>query len=389
MSLCPSCSRRVAATWSFCAYCGLQLPVTETPRKNRTRGNGQGSVYRDSRTGGWVAQKQCGCTSSQPGKMTILYARRYGFKTKKEAIAALPELKRSDSAAPREQPLTMAQIFEGWKADYTRRGRKEKTLNGYVNAYAYFADLHSVPFAEISIDDLQEALDDCPHGKRTRQLMKNVASQLYKYAIPRRVTKDDTNLADYLYCAGESGKAKVRFSTEELELLKGAIGRVPFADYVYADCYLGYRPSEFCALDCANYHADGSYFVAGAKTEAGKNRALTVSPKVQPYVDKALAGRSAGPVWRTEDGEALTYDRWRVRFDSVLEALGIPTSAHPAPDGRYLTPHCCRHTARSLMDHAAGSERAKMALIGHASEEMSELYTHQELRDLREVTDSM
>ena len=38
---------------------------------------------------------------------------------------------------------------------------------------------------------------------------------------------------------------------------------------------------------------------------------------------------------------------------------------------------------------SAGTERAKMALIGHASDEMSKLYTHQELRDLKEVTDSM
>ena len=121
----------------------------------------------------------------------------------------------------------------------------------------------------------------------------------------------------------------------------------------------------------------------------GKNRAMTISPKIMPYVTAAIDSRTEGPVWRNEHGDKMSYDQWRDAFNCTLESLGIPTSAHPAPDGRYLTPHCCRHTARSLMDHAAGTERAKMALIGHASDEMSKLYTHQELRDLKEVTDSM
>lgn len=383
---CPKCNKKTVSTWSFCPYCGTDLPPTARQRRGRIRGKGEGSAYRAA-NGKWVAQRSFGvAVNHQTGKAHMIYARQYGFESKKAALEALPTLQ--PPGAKVSSP-TMQQIFDGWKADYARRKRSEKTLKGYISAYAYYADLHQVPFAKIGIDDLQEAVDDCPHGKRTRQLMKNIASLLYKYAIPRRVTKDDTNLAEYLFCAGESGKSKVRFSTEELETLKAAIGRVPFAEYVYCNCYLGYRPSEFCNLDCADYHADGHYFVAGAKTEAGKNRAMTISPKIAPYVFAAIDGRSSGSVWRSERGERMTYDQWRNIFNNVLTALSIPTSLHPAPDGRYLTPHCCRHTARSLMDHAAGSERAKMALIGHASDEMSKLYTHQELRDLQEVTDSM
>lgn len=383
---CPACDKRVAGTWAFCPACGSKLPEQPAAlKKPRVRGNGQGSVYQDAH-GRWVAQKVCGYKTTPTGKAVAVYARQGGFTTKRSALAALPDLTRKSQHA---EITTLAQAFDGWKNDYARRGRKEKTAAGYESAFAYFAELHALPLSEIGIDDVQECVDNCPHGKRTRQMMRGVMSQIYKYAIPRRLSHDDTNLATYLFCAGDPAAPRSRFTDDELARLRNAIGRVPFAEYVYANCYLGYRPGEFVALDCAHYDYDLEYFKAGAKTEAGKDRAVTISPKIRDIVDEALGGRTSGPVWRDTDGKRMRYERWREIFMCVLDALGIPTRNHPAPDGRVLSPHCCRHTARSLMDHAAGTELAKMAIIGHASDEMSKRYTHQELQHLREVTDTM
>lgn len=384
--VCTGCGKKISAGWSFCAHCGAPLPEPEpTERKRRTRGNGEGSVYKRGKT--WTAQRVVGHKSCGEGRTSLVYARKGGFATKKEALAALPTL--TQSATAKKGGETLLEVYEKWRTEYARRGRSAKTAAGYESAFAYYKELWTLKFKVIGIDDLQECVDNCPHGKRTRELMRGVMSQLYKYAIPRRISYDEANLATFLFCAGDPAAPKARFSDEELETLREAIGRVPFAEYVYADCYLGYRPSEFVALDCANYDYAERYFKAGAKTEAGKNRAVTISPKIQGIVDARLAGRTEGPVFADADGRRMTYDRWRQVFNGVLAALEMPTYQAPAADGRKLTPHCCRHTARSLMDHAAGSEMAKMEIIGHASEEMSKRYTHQQIRDLREVTDSM
>ena len=50
--------------------------------------------------------------------------------------------------------------------------------------------------AEIDLDDLQECVDDCPCGKRTKENMKAIAGLLMKYAIPRHQT--DMNYAEYV-----------------------------------------------------------------------------------------------------------------------------------------------------------------------------------------------
>mgnify|MGYP002518212870 CR=1 FL=1 len=51
---------------------------------------------------------------------------------------------------------------------------------------------------DIDVDMLQECLDDCPNGKRTKENMKALAGLLYKYAIPRH--QSEMNLAEYLNC---------------------------------------------------------------------------------------------------------------------------------------------------------------------------------------------
>lgn len=43
----------------------------------------------------------------------------------------------------------------------------KSTLDCYKAAYKYFSAVWYTKLDDISIDDLQECLDDCPKGKRT------------------------------------------------------------------------------------------------------------------------------------------------------------------------------------------------------------------------------
>lgn len=40
-----------------------------------------------------------------------------------------------------------------------------------------------------------------------------------------------------------------------LEKLRASIGKIPYADYIVAQCYLGFRPSELLALDVKAYRS--------------------------------------------------------------------------------------------------------------------------------------
>lgn len=78
------------------------------------------------------------------------------------------------------------------------------------------------------------------------------------------------NMSQYLVVGVESGLGKDGLPMEALEKLKQNIGKVPYADYIVAQCYLGFRPSEFLALDTISYDKKKKAFTGGAKTEAGK-----------------------------------------------------------------------------------------------------------------------
>ena len=154
--------------------------------------------------------------------------------------------------------------------------------------------------------------------------------------------------------------------------------------------YLGFRPSEFLALDISQYDKTNKYFRAGAKTEAGKNRVVTISPKIQKYVYEAVSP-SEGPVIRTKDGSRYKLKDWTESvFYAVLEGAGIPNPMVEISGGimrHKYTPHSCRHTFATLMKNIEASGKDKQELIGHTSEEMLRYYQDVRVEDLKKITD--
>ena len=110
---------------------------------------------------------------------------------------------------------------------------------------------------------------------------------------------------------------------DALEAIRSAVGRVQGADYILAQCYLGFRPSELLALDAASYDRKERAFVGGAKTDAGRDRVVTVSPKIQPIIDRLTADKIGGPVFCGPGGRTMTIEQYRAMFYSALDACGV------------------------------------------------------------------
>lgn len=106
--------------------------------------------------------------------------------------------------------------------------------------------------------------------------------------------------------------------------------------------YLSFRPSELLTLEIDGYGAKDKTLIGGAKTEAGKNHIVTISPKIQPIIDRLAAGRAA---------------------------------------------HSRRHTFATLMKRVPGADKDEQKLIGHSSPEMLRYYQDVNVDDLRKITD--
>jgi integrase len=350
-------------------FCGTKQ-TAPAPRKQRTksRGNGQGTVYK--RGNKWAARYR---HVTGDGKMISIY--KGGFLTKKEGLDWLANLHTVQRTDP---DISFEKLFEKWISRHEERVGKS-TIDCYNAAYKHFSDLHRLPFARLTTEQLQQCVDSCGHGTRTKENMKALCTSLYKYAHEIGVTNDDYGQHIYIK-RGAAQEEKRAFTDKELKKLFEVQPQIPNIDIVLVLCYTGFRLNELLKLRKEDYNAADNCFVGGGKTKAGTNRIVTISPKIKAFVlDRVMKTPPGGYVFGAENGKQLQPNKYRDRQKAALEAAGVRT----------LTPHECRHTFATLMKSVAAAKEDKKRLIGHASDEMLEHYTHAEIEDLKKITDQL
>ena len=376
---CRRCHRRTAAA-TFCSFCGAKL---ETGRRPKSRGNGTGSVFqRPNKT--WTAMVTVGYYVDDSGTVKRTTRSKSGFRTKKDALEYIPKLS-ADTPAEKKKTITWQELYNAWEP--THRAGKS-TMTCYHAAMKHFRPIYAQKLENITIDDLQECVDDCPKGRRTKENMRSLAGLMYKYAIPRHLCT--LNLAQYLHGSGERG-SKDGLPLSALEKLEKLSGKDLIADYIICQCYLGFRPAELLALNVENYNFTERAFVGGSKTEAGKNRTVTVSPKIQPIIDRIIGDRTSGPVFSAPGGGRMPGELYRDLFYKTLDAAGVenPIREVDGQQRRTYTPHSCRHTFATLMKRVDGADKDKLSLIGHTSDTMLRHYQDVNFDDLRKITDAL
>ncbi len=396
----PKCKIDLPDEAKYCYLCGTKLKKAERRQKTKSRGNGLGSVYKLP-NGKWCAAKTLWYVAdpvpedappdAKPHKRRKVVRKQYS--TRKDAMAALPLLGvanyRPQGGTPTQRKktaITLKELYDQWEPTHNRG---KSTMNCYRAGFRIFAPLWHVSMQDIDIDDLQNCMDESEAGRRTQENARAALGLIYKYGIPRDAIPKDRNLAPFLRIWEPGSRStKEGFSVEELEKIRKATDAGDrSAARILCNCYLGYRPTGFLELKVADYNAKEKAFVGGIKTEAGINRAVTVSPKIQRYVDQYLAVAGNGYVFGVA-GERLSIEDYREDFYAVLARLGIDNPVDE--QGRHrLTPHSCRHTFATLMKRVKGSDTDKLALIGHTSTEQLRDYQDVSFEDLRAITDAM
>lgn len=382
MENCKRCGAVLPIGANFCPACGRAVVLKHSAKK---RGNGQGTI-KALDNGKYMLTVTLGYYTDDDGKRHRKTRSRV-FERKKDAVAAVPVLL-TDPRKEEKKTLTFKELYDKWLP--THRAGKS-TMDCYKAAFKYFAPLYSMRMSEIDVDDLQECVDDCPRGKRTRVNMKAVCGLVYKYGIPRKAVPDNLNLAPFLIAEGESAAHRSSFTDVEIEKIKKACGKIPHAEEIYCMIYTGFRPSEFLALQASDYDAARKTLTGGAKTAAGKNRVVTLSPKIAPLIAQAAA--SGGPLFADSAGKAYRLQDFTENvFYPTLDAIGIDNPIVEIAGGvkrHKLTPHSCRHTFATLMKRVGGADKDKLELIGHASGEMLRYYQDVDIADLQKITDAI
>lgn len=379
--ICRHCGGSIPDGGKFCPFCGRA--VERKPSKKQ-RGNGQGCVIK-LKSGKYKAIVTLGYYTDDTGKRHRK-TRSQVFEKKKDALAAIPKLQ----AAPRAdlKSVTFKALYDKWLP--THKVGKQ-TVNCYKAAFKYFEPIWFLKMSQIDIDDLQECLDECPHGRRTKENMKACAGLIYKFGIPRHAIPENLNLAQFLVVDGDAAAHRASFTPEQVKAIEAKKDTTPYADAVICMIYTGFRPSEFLALRAEDYDKSRQTLCGGAKTAAGRGRVVTISPKIQTIV--AAFAASGGTLIKNPDGNAWALKSFTEdAFYPVVEAAGIDNPLVEIGGGKLrhkYTPHSCRHTFATLMKRVAGADKDKQELIGHASPEMLRYYQDAPLDDLRKITDAL
>jgi integrase len=372
--ICKKCKKEIPDESKFCNHCGAKQ-VRE--KATRRRGNGQGTVFKDS-NGTWVAECTIGWDEAD-GRLVRRSKRKRGFATKNEALAFLPELR--TMLPQQDMNIRFKDLYAKW-LDIHMEKVSASTINCYKAAYKYFTRLYYAEVVNIKTEHMQKCIDECPNGRRTKENMKALCTSLWKYAMQLDIV--DRNYGEYIYIRKDEREERVAFSAEQLQLMWENVDTIPAIRYILVLCYTGMRLGEMLDAKTESYSPKDGYFVAGSKTKAGRNRIITISPKIRCFFD----GFGAGEYLFSDTGKRISDVKFREdMFYPALEAIGITGKKS---DGSHIySPHCCRHTFATLMKNVNAPATDKQKLIGHSKFEMTAHYTHTDIESLKKITDNL
>lgn len=383
----------------FCPFCGAsQIPKKERPQASKSRGNGQGTAYKQGNV--WTASVVVGWRlPKDPSKPKIPVKRtKTNFATKKEALAYCSQMMLQGNARVRK---TLEQVWNDWEPWYSPRVGAS-TMDGYRYAFKHFKTLHGTYIDMISAEDLQQCMDSCKSGKRTHENMKCTAGLLWKFAIDRNLI--DRNVAENLFIGRHQSVQRDPLTPEEEEVIRQAIGKERYAEYVYCLCWLGFRPGEMLELRkdqlffASVPQQDGTaldiwYFINGKKTEAGKDRIVIVPDQILPFILERIFIPGTDlvfPRYQFSKSRSQTFQSFRRMDDSYFrETVFKPMMArlHIA-EGK--VPYGARHTYADKLKYADGSDKDKASLMGHTKYGFTQsAYQSSHLADLKKLVESI
>jgi integrase len=328
--------------------------------------------------GKWKAEVTLGYDEAD-GKLKRKKATKTGFETKKDALAYLPQLQQTVTIT--DKGIKFKELFKKWIEGHTAKVGKS-TIDNYKYVYKYFDSISYVEIAKLRTEHLQKCIDDCPHGRRTKENMKAVGTCMFRLAMQLDIV--DRNYAEYIYIPKEEKAERLAFSTEQLHTMWENIDTVPDLKYVLILCYTGMRINEMVGAKTDTLNLDQRYFVTGSKTDAGKERIITIAPQILPFFADFGKGE-----WLFFDGKKPPSAR-KVREDIFYPALDkIGLDVIKEDETHLYTPHCCRHTFATMMKAVDAPTTDKQKLIGHSKFEMTAHYTHTDLESLKKITDNL
>jgi integrase len=368
------------------------------PKKQKRRGDGEGTVFFDKSRGKWIA-------SLPPDELSGKRPRRLAA-SQAEAIVLLRQMEaeRARGATLTEKNPTLAQFLDLWLKDVVAPNKRPSTTNGYRDVLTshVYPTIGRKRVKELTHALVQRWVNDLAQRRAPSTVRRAYARLRPALDVAVRWYKLAGNPADGVELPPLGASKAQPLTIAQVQALFVAVGDWRLAALIYALVLLGLRRGEALGLAWRDYDREAQTIAITQQVQDYRGK-LTISSLL-----KTDAARRIVPVppmlaaMLTALWETLQQER---RLDGWQEhqlifpaengkpkrprALSLAFKGFCAKAGTPVRLHDLRHTCATLLGEQGASEAVIAALLGHTPSTITRHYAHVGIAQMREAVEGL
>lgn len=277
-------------------------------------------------------------------------------------------------------------LFSIWMKN---KGMTRATQQAYLNDTRHFLhEVHPASVKQLGKMDVMRFLSGCREkgaGDEARNRKLSSLRSFFKALIEMEAA--DTNPAVLIAKSKqEKNRIPVYLEENELEALVQSIhGKYYYRNLaiVLLMAYAGLRVGEIHRLNVPDIRQDGAIHVLG---KGRKWRVIPLPSALHEVLRKALEDRvdvrqgKEQPVFVSQFGRRLSIRMIQTVADTTIRQLKLE---RPSLEDRPLSSHKLRHSFATMQIRSGTDIRTLQELLGHASIETTQIYTHIDNKQLQ------
>lgn len=260
---------------------------------------------------------------------------------------------------------TFAEVYQAYfDSKFGEKAPKKLSDSSKASSRAAFrllSQLHDRPITDLTVDEMQAVLNDCPKASASLENMVMCIKQVFNYAEGRGYI--DKNIGRHVVVpSAKEDEHGVPFTIDDIHRLWD-LADDPTAEFILIMIYSGFRITAYESMEI---NLEEGFFQGGVKTKSSKNRIVPIHPYILPLVKRRIAAQGKCI------NSAVTF---RADMKAFLREHGF--EAH--------TPHDCRHTFSMLCEKCGVNESDRKRMMGHSfgGDITNGIYGHRSLDDLK------
>lgn len=354
---CKKCNTLIKDEYKFCPICGKETHP-ESKQKSR-RPNGTGYIRKRGKT--YQIEITTGKKINIQGVLKAEIITKGGFLTKQEASNYANTIKAASGKNLKRKMSTLKSLWIGYSTGEMLKLSKSKQTQ-YKIAFGRLSKIENALINQLTIDDLQNAVDENTETYYPARDMRNLLSHLYKRAAAQQDVT--SNLAEYICLPELEEKTPFPFSENDIKILWKDYGNGnKLTGYILLMLYSGMMPGELfqCKKDMI-YWEENKIVGCGLKTKKRKETPLLIADFMIPVL-KDLCEYS-----KSKKLLCMNRDTFYDEFHKTLARCNI----------KDRTPYACRHTTGTALALGNIAPLVIQEIMRHSKFSTTERYIHME-----------